>query len=1158
MKPTGKSKTSYENRGSLLSNNTVCFSSTNNISPRSSSEILLSKYLKEEKPVNSKTDSNVVNEKSQTTFLSQIPEKEAEKIYMKYFPKGTKVVHARCACGYLHPFVSVPCVEVENKTTENTESPSTKLSYVIRRSIENTEEKETKKIDGAQNKEQLNDNSLLDMEPTKEENDVLNQFIKQSDATSGPVLLKEFNKQIRSLRYQIESISHEKKLIEESAKEISEKAGQQVQEIEKLYSEKLKLKEQVYTLQKFIRNSACDGDLVNTLREVIKEKDNTIKRTETEKLVTSRRLEEKERKIQDLMEQFQYQIELLNQQIENMKKDKERLSVLLIEKEQYLVQLKEEAVKKAKSDIKQSFEEDLQQLSQEFKAQIQILNIEKDELENLVALQKERIEFQEKEVSRFVTEIKQYETLTRNTEEKLKYQENYITDLTRDKAETEFRLKTQSQEIEELQHKEMKLHEDCIKYKQQVLEAQHQIIVRQKTIENLESKLMFLNTSTESINKEKNNLMETIERLNQELLQTDLLYKTKIQQEEERLKTIIENKTKEHEEQLGTVTIGFKHKLTEMENQLSISNSEILMLREKQEEIIISHVNELHNLAEEKNLVEKQLNEQAKLLTIEIKNLKNEELELKHKIRKYEEEINLQKEEKLAYERKMQETIVQLQNLVEQNNREILLLRNENGMQKDLATTEIANLTEEKLSMEETIKNLNDLIIEKQQQIDSFKETIQKENQSIKKEASNYQQKITELETQLSIISKERSTFETQLQSLTTKSKIFENGVEKEKQELIRNLETKLSEYQEIIFSKSNVIQELTEKLNEQSFNLTELENQYISTTKELSNLKEQIQVEATKNKEFEKVLTEKNNQCVQNEARTKKLTAEMQELLTSKDQIEEELSRQKQLVLNYEQILRQKESILLEKYEEIKQFNNHINESAKEKGYTQSKLEDLQHKLENIILSSEALKKEYTTQLEEKNKIIQNLENKILEMEVELHGYKRIGMESNSDNQLILSLKKENIVLKEQNEEIKQTTDKMQQEIERLLEQLTSLSSIGSKIDETSLPPSTGSKLSVSVSSNKNNRRSSPMNSKSVSIIQTTSTNATHMLKTDDFKQLWKQLRNEIIRLKQKNVELAQQIMTVNKNKEDSIVRYEKQIQKLQSELNSLKSVNL
>ncbi|KAF0974937.1 hypothetical protein FDP41_006042 [Naegleria fowleri] len=137
-----------------------------------------------------------------------------------------------------------------------------------------------------------------------------------------------------------------------------------------------------------------------------------------------------------------------------------------------------------------------------------------------------------------------------------------------------------------------------------------------------------------------------------------------------------------------------------------------------------------------------------------------------------------------------------------------------------------------------------------------------------------------------------------------------------------------------------------------------------------------------------------------------------------------------------------------------------------------------------------------------------------------------------------------------------------MQQEIERLLEQLTSNSSIStspsmsmtdtSSILSTSLLSSTslqGSFVSGVVNTTGATTTTSVASTTTSSTRQTQQPKTTqspkktqHMMQsaTLDLKHLWKQLRAEIIRLKQKNVELAQQIMQVQKSKEETIVAEE------------------
>ncbi|KAL9648164.1 hypothetical protein ABK040_012697 [Willaertia magna] len=48
--------------------------------------------------------------------LSPLTEKEIKSFYDKYFPQGTKVVQAKCSCGFLHPYVFAPKQEGSSPT----------------------------------------------------------------------------------------------------------------------------------------------------------------------------------------------------------------------------------------------------------------------------------------------------------------------------------------------------------------------------------------------------------------------------------------------------------------------------------------------------------------------------------------------------------------------------------------------------------------------------------------------------------------------------------------------------------------------------------------------------------------------------------------------------------------------------------------------------------------------------------------------------------------------------------------------------------------------------------------------------------------------------------------------------------------------------------
>lgn len=75
-------------------------------------------------------DKSVINNKN--IVLDELPEKEIIAIYHKYFPRGTKVAHARCGCGHLHPFITIP--------DESTSSVHSKI--IIRRNFVNNDKVE--------------------------------------------------------------------------------------------------------------------------------------------------------------------------------------------------------------------------------------------------------------------------------------------------------------------------------------------------------------------------------------------------------------------------------------------------------------------------------------------------------------------------------------------------------------------------------------------------------------------------------------------------------------------------------------------------------------------------------------------------------------------------------------------------------------------------------------------------------------------------------------------------------------------------------------------------------------------------------------------------------------------------------------------------------
>nr|CAG4709594.1 unnamed protein product [Naegleria fowleri] len=833
---------------------------------------------------------------------------------------------------------------------------------------------------------------------------------------------------------------------------------------------------------------------------------------------------------------YEQDIFMVKSHLSETKKLFEAKVSLIVDLEERISSLKNETLEKDKEisrwigsceDLKKTFEEERKQLSSKIAQLEEVIMSSK---EKLLQLEKEKLQLEE-------------EVSSKNSSMKL--HEQKISQLERLIEEARTEIKQKNVELEETNA----LYQEKSEILSKTLEA------REKEIEALKTQLLFSESNYRLLEGNKNQLEEDLSQLHeQEHNLTAMIHEKEqiildLQLQIEALQHDLTQKINANSELSKTLS-ELKDTNEKMDNFIITLTNEIKdksLLIQRLERRILENTNEIKQLTEDKERIISSLEKKVALLEKDVSDKQEDVNRL----------VTLNEKQKKHYTKIVNELE---SNLEEKENREKLLSGsfNEHSVKLSEYSRKIEAMESQKRQLMNDIEKLENEAHEKGQEILELTE----KNHSLQGRVEEMDKRIMQLEKQRKQQQHDFSTLESKMEEDAAKMKQLSKECLDLKQQLTTlEGELSLSKHKLSVSEKSN---------NEISHELDVCHEKISLLEQEFKLLK------SSSKKEKEELETQMKRQIQEHEETIKQLKSQL--LLENK--LKEELEHTKDLIQNTSNLVEEQNDEVQSLEKELSQHSSLIDRMKEDSEQRiaeitfscQQHVQELEskerelielrqnyQKLENMFFQME---KDYRTLQTQDDLINKQLEEKCTELQNRLD--ETIDPISNREQELKF-LMKENSELREQIQEQKNSTDRMQQEIERLLEQLTSNSSIStspsmsmtdtSSILSTSLLSSTslqGSFVSGVVNTTGATTTTSVASTTTSSTRQTQQPKTTqspkktqHMMQsaTLDLKHLWKQLRAEIIRLKQKNVELAQQIMQVQKSKEETIVKYEKQI---------------
>lgn len=832
---------------------------------------------------------------------------------------------------------------------------------------------------------------------------------------------------IKELEFDLDKERNLTKDVEREKMKIFEKEEELCKIKEELESLKKVIDNNEDELQKSVSNlssEVVDKDaLLNTLRQTLNENSQTHERllkeaneklsTTTERL--NKLIEEKDKKI----EQGQEMIDQLNEGIKC-------LSALKNEEHDDIVNNLKNELSKLKDECKVIIDKKEQDIKVSSENHVKFENELKHELKKLLENKNEEIEQLQKEYADLGSSEK-------NVIEKLKYELDITT-----------------KDLKALKAKNLVYSKEAL---ETILEQQTKLTF--VNIENLKNQFDKLSLKDKQIEICNTNLMKIKEQLINIKSSSETAFNDKIKEKDDEIKTMLEK--------LNTIINDFEQLEKVNQNINTDLNTALKSIEDKT--VIIADLEKKYNDLESqqelnKNKLEKELATKLKCVSDELKCLKSEKMSLEEKHEHYVKEITdkakvaddkMKKDEILIknLNNSLNEITLSKKNELDSMNQQVLKLEEEREQILKSQNSELA--TKDELINTLTVK-LEQTLTEKQKQ-DLINANLQTE---LTNEATQYQATINDLryyinKLEMKIESNEEL-FKKELDSSVNETETIKlenlNLLDKLKslEELKLNFEEKLVSYElckQDIQNLNDIINEKSKIIDENQTKIKQLDDLIIQTKNEYQVILQE------KNEEIKKLL-----KISEERMKMEKLTLEEKSkvIFDEKDKENSELKKkiidlenmkinfEKQLEVNEleKQDLNKLNEVIEEKIKtidgndlKIEQLNNLISQIKNEYQITLQAKEDDIIRLsktgeQNLIFEKEQLEKQTKTMLDEKNKEIADLSEKICTLE---------NTKESLEHQLEISKTQENIIskLKKSIEEKTKVIDDSNSKIEQL-----------------------------------------------------------------------------------------------------------------------------
>ena len=604
--------------------------------------------------------------------------------------------------------------------------------------------------------------------------------------------------------------------------------------------------------------------------------------------IKQKELSEKIIKIQNELKLKDEKLITINNEMDNLKKEKELLKESNEQKEKEIISLKNSKIEEY-NDIKKKYEKILDKYN----------NLENEQKEKEKHLLNERINNENKYQNLEKTlKEKNKENIILNTKieeiEKSLNEMKLLNDESKAKLiNSEESLKEYQNKIKELENKHMKdiniLEEKNEKQDNEIKEAENKILLKENEIDNLKNDNIRLKTEIKNkekelikanmeLNKSSQNvdeLKKSIDNLNKVINEKDNHF-LEINQKNKNLEKIneqnnnllnqykkeLENEKNENEQNLKAITNINDNDIKKFQNEITQLNSQLSELKKKFDEKNIEN----EKLIEELNLKNTKLEENEKIFekiqlnkSLELQNYQNLENKLKNNeeklrtrenlINDYESELKKYKSQNYELSKNLENSIKdkeeQINNIIINYDNEIKKLKEESqNMNKKTENANSELIKMKKLNEEFASKNnqFNNIIQIKNNEINYYKKQLE-ENKANKISESEFQ-KILELNDELVEKNKKLEIKEKEYMNIINDYKIKEKEFEKMKNEfnnqIKSNNDSEINQLEQRKIELNDEILSLTIKLSELEENIKEKTQEYKTIISKINKVKDE------------------------------------------------------------------------------------------------------------------------------------------------------------------------------------------------------------------------------------------------------------------------------------------------------------------------------
>lgn len=1105
---------------------------------------------------NSSSDQNNIFQKPSTlcknnnSFLAldDLNEKEIVSIYHRYFPKGTKIFHARCGCGYLHPYITIPS-QVHHQPNEAVDT-----HHQIVHNIHH--------VSGVNNS---NHNKIV-IRRNFSQKDMKPQIISNLDPNDGSMsqeTVRHEEKDFMTLCNTSNIVHPNNNASTHHHTSTSWFELGDVQSSVVLESTKQASNNITYTIRSVNKNHMLDSGCfsgsssssltttdTNPLHEATTKNEEYLLQTTNEKNISNL-----QKQIQELK---QKQTTLVSPEI-LLEKEKqiEQLNNLLNEKEQNIYHLSNELEKV--SQEKDYISNNLANGIESNKRILETLESELIRIKNEMCIQEEEFSRKKKQLE---TELNSNNEQSSTKIQDLQDQLHHITSvnsmLQQELSQSKEQNSNNQAFIESLQSKLQRVSHDLENERESVR-------MLRSDLENSQTE------NTSNVNALKKAYQE-VKEMNSEL---DVLKKALSEKqslvddlESQLIQARIDMEKSEREATLILAISSLKKELTSLSDQLSESKNYETVLKKQVEdlekEIKTMNEKQKHDM-DNKEIAMKELEEKEQdilKLSESLSEIKTENKNMKEMFENMSHELKNEISQKEAFINSLQKDIEFCREQAQSQNELLKERIDELNLQLEIEKRQVTNFRESS----EQYKVINDNLVQEMEilRIDYLKtlETVAlKEKEivyisetfkSLKNEHENCVKEKNMLQTELQRLAEmncqneqKLREFKEQVHDLTAeilKRDTLLQVNNDEKQHFSQELQTQLVECREKLAIMTNELKKMNDSYNEKQQSIDILRKELDEFKDICSNQKSEI---------------EKNNETIAEHKNTiQNLSTQLQDYIYRCEHLSND-------VQGKDKEISEKMSIIEKHEHTIEDLNSDISQSRKYHSTLQDQITILQEKLSSSITEyniqimnlrkecervvaeckSELLIKEQKNN--ELNEKIRSIEQKMIENEKLLDEKSQLceQLEAKLTSNEISKLKKENLELRQYVDEVKQSNDKMHHEVERLLEQITSTKfqsipftngietmannhsnvSILSNSSSTSFSDHKydGGQLSSQISTTSSTYTMLSKHHRGITSTKSPSSTGHHNSSTTQAVsspfEVWKQLRSEILRLKQK-----------------------------------------